>query len=88
MNNPFEEIESRLAKIEKTLESMLNPPPPQVDEFIDVYAVAALLNLKTSTVYTKVHKGELPNHKRNGRLYFLKSEIIDYIKKGSNTFND
>ncbi len=35
-----------------------------------------------STWYSKISKGEVPYHKRFKKVYFLKSEIDNWLKKG------
>jgi excisionase family DNA binding protein len=49
---------------------------------IDEAALA--LNCSKGTIYNKVSKDEIPFHKKGkrGRLYFIPSEILDWIKDG------
>ncbi len=85
MNNPFEEIDSRLKNIESLLlELKFSPKAKQseTDMFLTIQQAAELLNLAVPTLYSKVSKGELPVMKRNKRLYFSKKELIEYIKSG------
>ena len=41
------------------------------------------LHVKKPTLYSYVSKGLIPHHKRAGRLYFLKNELIDWVKAGN-----
>lgn len=52
-----------------------------VDEkpFIQIEEAAALLNLARQTIYTMVSQGKIPFYKRGKRLYFKKSELIDWV---------
>lgn len=52
------------------------------DELFTVQQTAEFLNLAETTVYVKVQRKELPVCKRGGRLYFSKSDLIEYIKSG------
>ncbi|MFV0227468.1 helix-turn-helix domain-containing protein [Empedobacter falsenii] len=54
------------------------------EEILSVKEVAKLLRLSEGTIRTKSWKGEIPVCKHFGKNYYLKSEIIDFIKKGKN----
>ena len=49
---------------------------------LKIKEVAKLTSLTVSTLYGYVQRCEIPFHKKNNRLYFFKSEIIDWIKTG------
>ncbi|SFN10032.1 DNA binding domain-containing protein, excisionase family [Algoriella xinjiangensis] len=57
------------------------------EEILSVKEVAKLLRLSEGTIRTKSWKGEIPVCKHFGKNYYLKSEIIDFIKKGKNLSN-
>jgi excisionase family DNA binding protein len=85
MNNPFEIIDARLKNIECLLLDIKYPKKEkqqEAEEFLTIQQAAVLLNLAVPTLYSKVCKGELPVMKRNKRLYFLKKELIEFIKTG------
>lgn len=50
--------------------------PIQLDE------VTPITGLSKPTLYGYVQRNEIPYHKKGNRLYFFKSEIIDWIKTG------
>ena len=52
------------------------------DEVLDVSQAAKFLGLAVPTVYALNSKGELPSMKRSKKLYFLKKDLIDYLKQG------
>ena len=53
---------------------------PQAEQFLTLKEAAEILRLAVSTVYSKVYRGgELPVMKRGNRLYFLRTELMDYI---------
>ena len=57
------------------------PTQPQ-DELLSIQQASELLNLSVPTLYSKVSKNELPVMKRSKRLYFSRTELIDYLKAG------
>ena len=92
MSNPFEEIEARLANIENLLIDLKHnpggaPPLPDPDEFLTVKEAATFLKLSVPTVYTLISKGQLPVMKRSQRCYFLKSDLVNYLKQGRKKTN-
>ncbi|MGP8215968.1 MAG: helix-turn-helix domain-containing protein [Bacteroidia bacterium] len=87
MTNPFETIDARLSNIENLLLDLKHTPKdpgnlPEADKLLNIQQAAELLNLSVTTVYTKVHKAELPVCKRSHRLYFSKQDLMDYVKAG------
>lgn len=87
MSNPFEEIEARLTNIENLLIDLKHnpggaPPLPDPDEFLTVSEAATFLKLSVPTVYTLISKGQLPVMKRSQRCYFLKLDLVNYLKSG------
>lgn len=92
VTNPFESIESRLASIESKLDALKYLPKPgqqeQQDQIFNVQQAANFLNLRVPTIYTKVSKGELSHMKRNGRLYFSRTDLIEYLMQGRKPSND
>lgn len=59
----------------------------QPEKLLTIDEVSALLHLKKATVYSKVSKGELPVMKRSKRLYFSRTELMDYLKQGRKKSN-
>ena len=93
MNNPFEVINARLSNIEDLLlDIKLGPLPAkstdQDEQFLNIQQAAELLHLSVPTMYSKVHRNELPYMKRGKRLYFNKSELQAYIKEGRKLTNE
>ncbi|MDO1514353.1 helix-turn-helix domain-containing protein [Maribacter confluentis] len=52
------------------------------DLFLKIEEASKLIHLSKYTIYGLVHKNSIPYHKRGRRLYFLKSEILDWLKAG------
>lgn len=55
-----------------------------LEELMTVDEAASLLRLSVSRVYTLISKNELPYIKRTKRCYFLRSELLSYLKEGRN----
>lgn len=53
------------------------------DQLFSIQETAEFLHVKRQTLYSYVSKGIIPHHKRAGRLYFSKSELIEWIKAGN-----
>ena len=49
------------------------------DPILTIDELAELLSMTKGSIYGLVHKNAIPYHKK-GKLYFLKSEILDWIK--------
>lgn len=73
---------TELADVKNLLQQPISQPASQQDELLTVQQAAQLLNLRVATIYDLNHKGELPSMKRGKRLYFLRSELINYLKQG------
>ena len=87
MSNPFDEIAARLSNIESLLLEIKHGPLeanplPDPDEFLTVKEAAIFLKLAVPTVYTLISKGQLPVMKRSQRCYFLKIDLVNYLKEG------
>ena len=52
------------------------------DVFLTIDETANLIHLSKYTIYGLVHKNSIPYHRRSRRLYFLKSEILNWLKNG------
>lgn len=88
MNNPFEAISNRLDSIETLLYSIKDKRPEHPDtiaapdDLLTIEQAAAFLHLSKPTIYSKCSRNELPYMKRGKRLYFLKDQLLAYVKAG------
>ena len=55
---------------------------PAYDEPLNIIKAAKFVDLAVPTVYSKVSRKEIPFNKQGKRLYFYKSELEEWIKKG------
>lgn len=62
-------------------------PTDQPDHLLTIQEAAEFLSLTVPTMYSKVSKGELPVMKRSKRLYFSRTELMDYLKAGRKKSN-
>ena len=87
MNNPFEIIEVRLSNIETLLLDIKHQPneagQKQINQdLLTIQQASELLNLSVATLYGYVHRSEIPVMKRSKRLYFSRTELLEWIKSG------
>ncbi|MBD0831816.1 helix-turn-helix domain-containing protein [Aestuariibaculum sediminum] len=52
------------------------------DELLTIEEAAKLIKLTKPTIYGLVHRKEIPFIKKGKRLYFEKSELLDWIRSG------
>jgi len=94
MENPFEIINERLQGIEKMLTELTNKSYPVYekettsDEIFKIEQVAKYLFLSVPTIYGYISKGLIPHYKVGKRLYFKKTEILDWIYKNKRLTNE
>lgn len=62
-------------------------PTNQPEQFLTIEEAAEFLRLTVPTMYSKVSKGELPVMKRSKRLYFSRTELLEYLKDGRKKSN-
>jgi excisionase family DNA binding protein len=92
MNNPFEVIEARLSSIENLILDLKHSPKTveatqQPEQLLTIQEAAEFLSLTVPTMYSKVSRGELPVMKRSKRLYFSRTELLEYLKDGRKKSN-
>lgn len=60
---------------------------PETETPIGLEEVELITGYAKPTLYGKVQRNELPHHKKGNRLYFFKTEIIEWIKTGKQKTN-
>jgi excisionase family DNA binding protein len=75
------QLYEKLDSIEKFLEEKLNELENR-EELMTISAASKMLNLSVATIYSKVCRKEIPVNKQGKRLYFYKSELLEWIKLG------
>jgi excisionase family DNA binding protein len=74
------ELDQKVDRIERML--LLLIPQSEPEQLLNITQAAEHLNLAVPTIYSLVSRGELPVNKKRKRLYFLKSELTDWIRSG------
>lgn len=64
-----------------------NPTTEQAEQLLTIQEASEFLSLTVPTMYSKVSKGELPVMKRSKRLYFSRTELLEYLKDGRKKSN-
>lgn len=88
MENPFEIIDNRLQKIEAILREHCKSPAgyapviEQKDPLMTIKQASAFLDITVSYLYKKTSQLEIPFNKKGKRIYFLESELREWIRKG------
>lgn len=86
MQNPFDNIDSRLSRIEGLLIDLkhFKKKNETEDQWFDLNDLVTYDPEKRTkaTFYRYVHHNEIPYHKRGKKLTFLKSEIDKWLKQG------
>lgn len=72
----------KIDNIEKLLLLHFEKHVLEQDELLTISEAAELLKLSVATIYTKVCKNEIPANKQGKRLYFYRTELINWIKSG------
>ncbi|WP_020598684.1 helix-turn-helix domain-containing protein [Spirosoma panaciterrae] len=90
MTIDFEKLQSQVSethRLVQTLLDRLNQPITSsipTDELLTVGQAAELLNVTNATIYGYIFERKIPFCKPSGggRIYFIKSELVAWIKQG------
>jgi hypothetical protein len=63
-----------------TIKNNLLSDQPQEESLLSRKEIAGIFRISLVTLHDWMKRG-LPCHKQRGRVYFLRSEVIDYVKK-------
>ena len=63
------------------------PTTDQPEQLLTIQEAAEFLSLTVPTMYSKVSKREIPVMKRSKRLYFSRTELLEYLKDGRKKSN-
>ena len=81
MTNPFDSIDARLSNIENLLLSIKHDPKEQ-QLALDVFGLDVckqVTGLAASTIYRNTSRNLMPFFRRDGKLYFKKDEIYNWM---------
>lgn len=84
MENPFNTINEKLDSLILAFNNINNQykEPLLEDDITNVKGAAKILDSASGTIYNLVHERRIPYHKQGKKLYFFKSELLDWIKMG------
>ena len=90
-NVPLSKLEPIFKRWIKEAQTEISPlrvePTDHPEQLLTIQQAAEFLSLSVPTLYTKVSKGELPVMKQGKRLYFSRTELLDYLKDGRKKSN-
>lgn len=80
--NAVSEIIRRLDRIEQRLNEQVEGN--WEEKLFDTKGAAEFLGISRATLYTKMHKDQLPCYRPEGfnRVFFLKGDLIEHIRSG------
>jgi excisionase family DNA binding protein len=80
----FEEIIKKISDrvAENIIKNINTPTPPEDIIILDIDEASKLTKLAKATIYGLVNQNKIPYYKKSKRLYFLKSEILDWVIGG------
>lgn len=88
MDNPFEQINARLDKIESILQELLknSKPTPIKAQRVPIYIdeLSKLIKLAKPTIYALVNQRKIPSYKKGKKLFFFEDEILAWLEFGRN----
>jgi excisionase family DNA binding protein len=80
-------IQSSVRKVLKETPPQTVEPTEQPEQLLTIQQAAEFLSLTVPTMYSKVSKREIPCMKRSKRLYFSRTELLEYLKQGRKKSN-
>jgi len=77
-----QELNLRLKRIEAILCENFQINPVETGKRMNIQEASQYINCAVATIYGLVHRRLIPHEKKGKRLYFHKSEINEWLKKG------
>lgn len=66
--------------LENTSVKAAQPSPSQEEPLLTRKEIAGIFRISLVTLHDWMNRG-LPCHKQRGRVYFIRSEVMEYVKK-------
>ena len=76
-----------IREVQSEIQHPKSEPTAPPEQFLTIQEAADFLNLSKATIYSKVSRNELPVMKRGKRLYFSRTELLNYLKAGRKKSN-
>jgi predicted DNA-binding transcriptional regulator AlpA len=84
--NPFEDLSNRLDSIENNQRAIIRllekNDPSAASEYGDIALAEEITGLARQTIYQLVSKRKIPFMKKSKKLYFSRTELLNWIKSG------
>lgn len=80
-------LTKEVSELKRLLIEKQEQPTDHPEQLLTIQQAAEFLSLSVPTLYSKVSKGELPVMKQGKRLYFSRTELMEYIKEGRKKTN-
>jgi hypothetical protein len=78
--NPFDVIIDKLNKIETALSNQSHKDADPI--YLKIDKAATFLSLTPNALRVMVHKNQITYIKKQGKIYFNKTELIDWLESG------
>lgn len=72
----------RIENIERILKDHSKEGKIVDNDLLSINEASILLKLSVATIYSKVCRNEIPVNKQGKRLYFYRTELLNWIKSG------
>ncbi len=83
MNNPFENLDIRLASLESKLDQLLTKQPAApAPEVGGIELAQQVTRLSKPRLYALVSARGIPHSKRGNKLYFNRTELLAWVAAG------
>ena len=89
MNNPFENLDTRLASLESKLDRLLNrQPATAAPEVGGIELAQQVTRLSKPRLYALVSARGIPHAKRGNKLYFTRADLTAWVNAGKRSENE
>jgi len=72
----------RIAKLEEVLSCKNDTSVSKSETLLNINQASQYLDLSKPCIYAYVQKEKIPFYKKEGKLYFIEEELINWIKTG------
>lgn len=80
-------LTKEVSELKRLLIEKQEQPTTPPEQLLTIQEAAEFLSLTVPTLYSKCSKNELPYMKRSKRLYFSRTELLEYLKDGRKKSN-
>lgn len=81
MNDFQESINNMMADVKEIKENYKVTQNDGIELPISIEEASKVTNLAIATIYGKKHRGQIPFTKKGGKLYFYRSQLINWLNE-------